>query len=87
MTDYILLILALWNLVVFLAYGLDKFSAIRGGWRISEKTLLGMAFLLGGLGAFLGMQIFRHKTRHANFKIMVPVALACNVALLALSGL
>lgn len=82
MTDNLLAILFFWNLIVFFAYGLDKANAIRDKIRISEKTLLFMAFLMGGLGAFFGMQVFRHKTKHTNFKIMVPLAVICNVVVL-----
>ena len=62
-----------WNTVVFFFYGADKLKAKKGAWRISEKTLLLCAFLLGGVGAFAGMNVFRHKTRHTGFKILVPV--------------
>ena len=60
------------NILAFLAYGEDKRRAMCGGWRISEKTLLLLAAAGGGAGAFLGMQIFRHKTRHLKFTLGVP---------------
>ena len=66
-------ILVFWNIAVFLMYGYDKFMAIKNGWRVSEKTLLICAFLLGGLGAYLAMIGFRHKTKHINFKIFLPM--------------
>ena len=77
----ILGIIAIWNLVVFLLYGIDKLKAIRNSWRISEKTLLVSAFLLGGVGAFFGMRIWRHKTQHTSFKLLVPLAAVITVAL------
>ena len=43
--------LLLWNLFVFLVYGLDKGKAQKGQYRIPEKVLLGMALAFGGLGA------------------------------------
>ncbi|MBE7042024.1 MAG: DUF1294 domain-containing protein [Ruminococcaceae bacterium] len=72
----------IWNLLVFLLYGRDKQRAMANEWRISEKTLLLCAFLLGGLGAGLGMLVFRHKTRHLKFCILVPLAIICNGVLL-----
>lgn len=69
-----------WNIIVFFVYGIDKLKAIRGGWRISEKTLLITAFCLGGLGAYAGMQVFRHKTKKKKFTILVPVAIVFNIA-------
>ena len=53
--------------------GVDKAKAKKGAWRISEKTLLGTAFLGGGAGVWLGMEIFHHKTKHWYFKYGVPV--------------
>jgi len=76
--------LVLWNVVVFGLYGLDKLKAKKNAWRISEATLVGCAFLMGGLGAFLAMSFFRHKTKHWKFKILVPVALILNVAVVLL---
>ena len=63
-------------------YGIDKYKAINNQWRISEKLLIGSAFLMGGLGAFLGMMLFRHKTKQLKFKILIPMALFLNSVLL-----
>ena len=67
------IILAIWNFAVFVMYGSDKIRAKHNVRRISEKTLLLSAFFLGGIGAFFGMQIFRHKTKHLHFVILVPI--------------
>lgn len=75
------LILLAWNVLVFLIYGLDKFLAQNHMWRISEKFLLTSAFLMGGVGALLGMYTFRHKTKHNNFVLLVPVAAILTVIL------
>ena len=81
MTKILLLILIALNLVAFVLYGLDKLKAKRGAWRIPEATLLLIAALGGSLGALLGMELFRHKTKHWKFKILVPLFLAIHVAL------
>ena len=78
----LLILFLIWNLIVFLLYGRDKQRAIADEWRISEKTLLLCAFLLGGTGAGLGMLVFRHKTRQLKFRILIPVAIICNGAVL-----
>lgn len=72
------------NLFAFALYGLDKRKAKRGDWRIPERTLLLSAWLLGGAGAWLGMQTFRHKTKHLRFVIGVPLAAVFSLALMVL---
>jgi uncharacterized membrane protein YsdA (DUF1294 family) len=74
------IILGVWNLITFGLYGLDKLKAGTKQWRISERTLILVAVLMGALGAFLGMQVFRHKTKHAKFVIGVPLCLILNIA-------
>lgn len=72
----------IWNVVVAAVYGADKLQAKRGRRRVPEKVLLAGAFLMGGAGALLGMILFRHKTQHLRFKILVPLFLAMNIAAL-----
>lgn len=72
------------NIVAFLMYGIDKSKAKRGAWRIPEATLLGIAFFGGSVGAFLGMRMFRHKTKHARFVIGVPAMLIFHILIAAL---
>ena len=78
---FIILVLCLiWNFFVFLLMGIDKRKAIKGSWRISEKALLLSAFLFGGVGAFLGMKTFRHKTKHWYFRLFLPLFAVFQVA-------
>lgn len=71
-------ILLIWNILVFSVYGIDKFNSMNNKWRVSEKNLIAMAFALGGIGALLGMAIFRHKTKRRKFRIWIPVAIVLN---------
>lgn len=59
------------NIISFTLYGLDKVKAKRDQWRISEKTLLTVSFF-GPVGAWLGMQQFRHKTQKPLFRFAIP---------------
>ena len=52
------------NVVTFLVYGIDKWKAKQGSWRISEATLLILAVFGGSIGALLGMKVWHHKTMH-----------------------
>jgi uncharacterized membrane protein YsdA (DUF1294 family) len=53
--------------------GIDKNRAKRGEWRIKEATLWWLAIAGGALGGFIGMRVYRHKTKHASFKISFPI--------------
>lgn len=64
------------NISAFLIYGLDKFKAQRQLWRIPEITLLLVALLGGSLGAWLGMKVWRHKSKHLLFSLGLPLILA-----------
>ena len=59
----------------------DKQKAKRGLWRIPEATLMGVAAAGGSLGTYLGMRLFRHKTKHPKFSIGVPLLLSVHVIL------
>ena len=72
----------LWLLIInaaaFLAYGLDKLLAKLKARhekvpRLPERNLLLLAIVGGGIGAWLGMELFRHKTQHRSFRICVPL--------------
>lgn len=81
MIRVLLIALVAVNLLAFILYGIDKFKAKKGAWRIPEASLLLVAFLGGSLGALLGMELFRHKTKHAKFKVLVPLFLILHVVL------
>lgn len=62
--------------------GVDKLKAIKKRWRISEKTLFTFSFLFGGVGVLCGMNLFRHKTKHWSFRIIVPISIITNIIIL-----
>lgn len=72
------------NLAGFIIMGVDKKRAIRGAWRISEASLFLTAIFGGSLGCILGMQHFRHKTKHWYFKYGMPVILVVQILLFIL---
>ena len=69
------------NVLTFLIYGIDKWKAKRGKWRIPEDTLIWLAIAGGSIGALLGMNLFRHKTQHKKFTLGVPSILLVQAAL------
>ena len=74
------------NIIAFCLCVYDKFAAKHDMRRIPEKVLLGIAASFGSLGMLAGMYIFRHKTRHKNFVILVPVFLVIHAIILAVCG-
>ena len=75
MNETVLLFAIPLNFLNFLLFGYDKFQAKRGGWRISEKVLLGLSLFGGGLGGLAGMLVFRHKTRKNIFWFVTGVGI------------
>lgn len=75
-----ILYLILINVAAFLLMGIDKRRAVRHRWRIPERTLFLSALLLGSIGANLGMQVFRHKTKHKSFVFGMPLILIIQMA-------
>jgi len=73
-TEWILSAYGTLSLTAFVAYGWDKLQAKRGGWRVPEKNLHVLALIGGFAGAFLGMRVFRHKTKHPMFAVMIGVS-------------
>ncbi|MDY4753293.1 MAG: DUF1294 domain-containing protein [Prevotella sp.] len=69
------------NIATFLLYGIDKYKAKKGRWRISEATLLLMAVIGGSIGAWVGMRIWHHKTMHKKFKYGIPLIIIMQIAL------
>lgn len=74
-------IAALYNVVVFGVYAFDKAAARNGDWRVRESTLLWLAVLGGGIGAFLGQRVLRHKTRKPPFHVVLPALFVLQVFL------
>ena len=69
------------NIATFFLYGIDKYKAKKGRWRISEATLLLMAVIGGSIGAWVGMRIWHHKTMHKKFKYGIPIIIILQVTI------
>ena len=81
LTQIFLIWLVFINLFAIVIFAIDKYKAVNGKWRIKEATLLLVAFLGGALGAYAGMQLFRHKTQKPKFVVGVPLLFVLNVAM------
>jgi len=69
----------IFSFLTFLLYGIDKRNAIKGDWRISEKTLQVWALLGGWPGALLAHKTFRHKTQKRSFILMLWLGVLMNI--------
>ncbi|MBK3493554.1 DUF1294 domain-containing protein [Viridibacillus sp. YIM B01967] len=72
METMILYWIALMSIIGFILMGFDKQRAIHKEWRIRERTLWLVALFGGGIGSYIGMRIFRHKTKHTSFVFGLP---------------
>lgn len=70
------------NITAFALMGIDKSRARKGAWRIPEKNLFLSAILGGSVGAIMGMQFFRHKTKHWYFQYGMPAILILQLLLI-----
>jgi uncharacterized membrane protein YsdA (DUF1294 family)/cold shock CspA family protein len=64
-------------------YAFDKAAARRGRWRTPESTLHMVALLGGWPGALLAQDLFRHKSRKAEFQWMFWLTVVANGVALA----
>ena len=81
MMNIILYYLLAVNIATFFLYGIDKYKAKKGQWRISEATLLLMAVIGGSIGAWAGMRLWHHKMMHKKFEYGIPIIIILQVAL------
>lgn len=68
-----MLYIAVMNVIGLLLMGADKKKAIRHQWRIPEKMLFACSLCGGCLETWLGMYVFRHKTKHWYFVVGMPL--------------
>ena len=79
--DPVLSWLASVNAAALLVYGYDKAIAGSDRSRVPERLLLAMAMSGGSVGAYVGMQVFRHKTSKASFRWRFWLVVVLQVAL------
>lgn len=69
------------NLIAFVIMLIDKIRSIKHkSERISEGMLFFLATIFGAIGIYLGMFVFRHKTKKWYFLVGIPLLIVQNVA-------
>ena len=79
---YLIIYFMIINGIGFLTMYIDKKKAIKGSYRISEKTLFIISVFLGAIGVYFGIYKFRHKTKHSLFTIGIPLCIILNIMFL-----
>ena len=77
-TNGALILLALAELAAFCLFWFDKNQARDHGWRVRETTLL-LVSLFGGIGAWMGQHLLRHKTRKEPFRTLLGVVVVAHL--------
>lgn len=67
--QFLWVLVIIMSIIAFITMRHDKQQAKKGGQRVSENTLWLLAMFGGGPGAYAGMQAFRHKTKHTQFRV------------------
>lgn len=70
------------NVISYLVMADDKRRARQRRDRIPERTLFLLAAIGGSLGVLMAMNVKRHKTKHASFRVGIPLLLLLNAVLL-----
>ena len=81
MLESISIIIVIINIVTFIIYGIDKYKAKKGKWRIPENSLIGLAIIGGSIGAYIGMRVWHHKTMHLKCKYGIPLMIVIQLVI------
>lgn len=80
--EFIIIYLLVVNVAAFIMMAVDKRRAKRHAWRIAEAHLFLSAILGGSIGAWAGMYVFRHKTKHIRFVVGMPLIMFLQIVLI-----
>ncbi len=76
----VLMVFVLASLITYRFYAKDKKAAIKGDWRVPEKTLHGLALCCGWPGALIAQARLRHKTKKVSFLVVFWITVLANSA-------
>jgi uncharacterized membrane protein YsdA (DUF1294 family) len=84
--NFLLAYLTVVNIVSFSLMRLDKKRSRDQKYRISEKQLFAWVTIGGSLGGFMGMYVFKHKTKHPQFKFGFSLILFFHLVMIGFLG-
>ncbi len=82
--EYLFLYLLIISVISAIAVTVDKTAARNGERRISEKSLMTLAAIGGGVAMYITMRIIHHKTRKNKFMVGIPVIVMLEIAVVAI---
>ena len=71
------------SILTLLIYGIDKLLAKMKWKRVPERWFHTLSLIGGFPGAFLGMNIFKHKTNKPKFRWMILASLLLHLSVIA----
>jgi uncharacterized membrane protein YsdA (DUF1294 family) len=74
----------IFNIIGFLLIRADKIRLKNKETRIKEVLIFAVAGLSGGIGEYLAMLIFKHKTYKWYFKVFMPIIVILNIVVSSL---
>ena len=82
--NFITFLIAVFSLLAFIIFAVDKPLSKARVWRIPEVVLLVIACVGGAAGALAAMCLFRHKTNKKTFTTTIPLAMLLHLVVLIL---
>ncbi len=79
MQNFIIIALLILNIFGFVLVSLDKYKAKNRLWRIPERSFFILSILGGGIGIYIGLFLFNHKTRHWYFMVIIPLIILAQI--------
>jgi uncharacterized membrane protein YsdA (DUF1294 family) len=79
MQNFIIIALLILNIFGFILVSLDKYKAKNKLWRIPERSFFILSILGGGIGVYIGLFLFNHKTRHWYFMVIIPLIILAQI--------
>ncbi len=79
MQNFIIIALLILNIFGFILVSLDKYKAKNRLWRIPERSFFILSILGGGIGIYIGLFLFSHKTRHWYFMVIIPLIILAQI--------
>lgn len=79
---YIIYFVIAMSIIGLITMGTDKRRAIKRKYRIKEKTIWLITLCGGAIGTTIGMFVFRHKTKHSQFVLGLPLIAAIHIGLI-----